>query len=82
MHSKIAALALASGASAFVLPRGDGCCFEVTASGGKSGTVGQLGDGQNRVGGGLAPGTYCINNGGITDSNGRGCILTPPTTQV
>jgi hypothetical protein len=82
MHSKIVALALASGASAFVLPRGDGCCFEVTASGGKSGTVGQLGDGQNRIGGGLAPATYCINNGGITDANGRGCILTPPTTQV
>ena len=26
-------------------------------------------------------GTYSINNGQITDSQGRGCILTPPTTQ-
>jgi hypothetical protein len=82
MHSKIIALAVASSsASAFVLPRDDGCTFEVTASGGKSGTVGQLGDGQNRIGGGLAPATYHISNGGITDANGRGCILTPPTTQ-
>jgi len=82
MHSKIIALAVAgSSASAFVLPRDDGCTFEVTASGGKSGTIGQLGDGQNRIGGGLAPATYHISNGGITDANGRGCILTPPTTQ-
>jgi hypothetical protein len=82
MHSKIIALAVAgSSASAFVLPRDDGCTFELTASGGKSGTVGQLGDGQNRIGGGLAPATYHISNGGITDANGRGCILTPPTTQ-
>jgi hypothetical protein len=82
MYSKLVALALASsGASAVVLPRGDGCCFQVTASGGKSGTVGQLSDGQNRIGGSFAPATYCINNGGITDANGRGCILTPPSTQ-
>lgn len=82
MHSKIVALAVAgSSASAFVLPRDDSCSFQVTASGGKSGTVGQLDDGQNRIGGGLAPATYHISNGGITDANGRGCILTPPTTQ-
>lgn len=82
MHSKIIALAVAgSSASAFVLPRDDGCSFEVTASGGKSGTVGQLGDGQNRIGGSFAPATYHISNSGITDANGRGCILTPPTTQ-
>ena len=82
MHSKIIALAVAgSSASAFVVPRDDGCTFGITASGGKSGTVGQLGDGQNRIGGGLAPASYHISNGGITDANGRGCILTPPTTQ-
>ncbi|KAH7039518.1 ubiquitin 3 binding protein But2 C-terminal domain-containing protein [Macrophomina phaseolina] len=58
------------------------CCFQLTASGGASGTVGQLNDGQNRVGGDYDAAKYCINsNGGITDSNGRGCILTPPTTQ-
>lgn len=82
MYSYITALALAGGASARVLPRGqDGCCFQLKASGEQSGMVGQLGDGQNRIGGGYEPATYCINNGGITDSNGRGCILTPPTTQ-
>lgn len=82
MHLKTSALAFAVGSSsAFVVPRGDSCCFEITASGGESGTVGQLTDGQNRIGGGYSPATYCIKEGGITDSNGRGCILTPPTTQ-
>ena len=46
----------------------------------------KLSDGQNRIGqtSGLAngQGTYCIDSkGGLTDGNGRGCILTPPTTQ-
>ena len=82
MYSYIAAAALAGSVSGSVLPRTDGCCFQLTASGGKSGTIGQLGDGQNRIGGGYAPATYCIQNGEITDSNGRGCILTPPTTQL
>ncbi|OJD32057.1 gpi anchored cell wall protein [Diplodia corticola] len=68
------------GASAAALKRSD-CCFQLTASGGQSGSVGQLNDGQNRVGGGYSPATYCLSNGAITDKNGRGCILTPPTTQ-
>ena len=51
------------------------CSFELTASGGESGTIGQLSDGQNRIGGGLSPATFTINNGGIIDSVGRGCIL-------
>lgn len=51
------------------------CSFELTASGGESGTIGQLSDGQNRIGGGLSPATFTINNGGIIDSAGRGCIL-------
>ncbi|KAL4946657.1 ubiquitin 3 binding protein But2 C-terminal domain-containing protein [Aspergillus oleicola] len=71
----------AAGANALV-PRDTSCCFQITASGDASGTVGQLGDGQNRIGGNLPPGQYCIDqNGGLTDGNGRGCILTPPTTQ-
>lgn len=81
MYSYVAALAIAGSASALVVPRQDGCCFELKASGEQSGTIGQLDDGQNRIGGGLSPATYCINDGAITDSNGRGCILTPPTTQ-
>jgi Ubiquitin 3 binding protein But2 C-terminal domain len=65
-------------ASAATLPR-DSCSFTLTASGGQSGTVGQLSDGQNRVGGSNPKGTYTISNGQITDSQGRGCILTPTT---
>lgn len=72
---------LAVGASAAILPRADDCCFQLSASGGTSGTLGQLDDGQNRVGGGLGQATYCINGGKITDESGRGCILTAPTTQ-
>lgn len=56
-------------------------CFQLTATGGPGGVVGQLSDGQNRIGQGLPAATYCIDNGAITDGNGRGCILTPPTTQ-
>ncbi|KAF1849688.1 uncharacterized protein K460DRAFT_421902 [Cucurbitaria berberidis CBS 394.84] len=56
-------------------------CVQLRASGGASGVLGQLSDGQNRVGGGHPTGCYCLSNGGFTDTNGRGCILTPPTTQ-
>ncbi|CZT20316.1 related to GPI anchored cell wall protein [Ramularia collo-cygni] len=80
MKTVIRAAGLIIGASAAVVPKDD-CCFQLTASGDAKGTIGQLGDGQNRIGGGYPPATYCINNGGITDKNGRGCILTPPTTQ-
>ncbi|KAJ5628459.1 ubiquitin 3 binding protein But2 C-terminal domain-containing protein [Penicillium lividum] len=59
------------------------CCFHLTASGGASGEVGQLSDGQNRIGdNSLSPAEFCISSdGSITDSSSRGCILTPPTTQ-
>jgi hypothetical protein len=73
------ALSLALGASALAVPRSS-CSFELTASGGESGTIGQLSDGQNRIGGGLPAATFTINNGGITDSAGRGCILTRKLT--
>jgi hypothetical protein len=73
-------LSLALGASALVVPRSSNssssCSFELTASGGESGTIGQLSDGQNRIGGGLSAATFTIDNGGITDAAGRGCILT------
>lgn len=75
-------VASAAGAQALV-SRGDSCCFHLDASGGASGSVGQLSDGQNRIGdNSLSPAQYCIDsNGALTDGNGRGCILTPPTTQ-
>ncbi|KAH8816453.1 ubiquitin 3 binding protein But2 C-terminal domain-containing protein [Xylogone sp. PMI_703] len=79
MHSLVALLAI-GGASAVSIPR-SGCSFQLNASGGQSGSVGQLSDGQNRIGGGYPQATYTINNGAITDSAGRGCILTPPTKQ-
>ena len=85
MKAVYTSLGFALGASAAVLTPRDQCCFGLTASGGVSGTVGQLSDGQNRIAqtSGLAnqAGEYCLSNGIITDSNGRGCILTPPTTQ-
>ncbi|KAF1344221.1 ubiquitin 3 binding protein But2 C-terminal domain-containing protein [Delphinella strobiligena] len=85
MKAAYTSLGFALGASAAVLTPRDQCCFGLTASGGVSGTVGQLSDGQNRIAqtSGLAnqAGQYCLSNGVITDSNGRGCILTPPTTQ-
>ncbi|EHA20627.1 hypothetical protein ASPNIDRAFT_124618 [Aspergillus niger ATCC 1015] len=73
--------AFAAGANALV-GRSDSCCFHLTASGDASGTIGQLGDGQNRIGGGLPATQFCIDsNGGITDSSGRGCVVTSDTTQ-
>ncbi|KAF2846287.1 hypothetical protein T440DRAFT_482649 [Plenodomus tracheiphilus IPT5] len=80
MKYAIAQLALGLGANALVA-RNAPQCIQLKASGGASGVLGQLDDGQNRVGGGHPTGCYCLSNGGFTDSNGRGCILTPPTTQ-
>ncbi|KAL2870213.1 ubiquitin 3 binding protein But2 C-terminal domain-containing protein [Aspergillus lucknowensis] len=80
MRNFVTLAAFAAGANA--LPSSNGCCFHLTASGGASGTIGQLDDGQNRIGGSLPPAQFCIGPGGtITDGHGRGCILTPPTTQ-
>ncbi|CAI7580775.1 unnamed protein product [Penicillium glandicola] len=83
MRNFIALAAFAAGANALV-GRTDSCCFHLTSSGGASGELGQLSDGQNRIGDNtLQPAQYCIDsNGAITDSKGRGCILTPPTTQL
>lgn len=82
MKGFVAALLFATGVDALV-SRGGSCCFHLKAHGGPGGYVDQLGDGQNRIGqSGLPEGTYCIDgNGGLTDGQGRGCILTPPTTQ-
>jgi hypothetical protein len=76
MKTAAAIAAFVAGANALVA-RDATCCFGLTASGGASGTIGQLGDGQNRIGGGLPPAQFCIDSsGGIKDSSGRGCILT------
>ncbi|KAK5171877.1 uncharacterized protein LTR77_003514 [Saxophila tyrrhenica] len=81
MKSTLAALTLAVGTQALV-SREAGCCFGITAYGGPGGVVGTLGDGQLRIGGQEPAAHVCINNGGLTDDQGRGCILTPPTTQL
>ncbi|USP76680.1 hypothetical protein yc1106_03954 [Curvularia clavata] len=73
-------LTLGLGANALV-PRSSTQCYNLKASGGAEGILGQLDDGQNRVGDHLPTGCYCLCDGGFTDSKGRGCILTPPTTQ-
>ena len=77
MRKFIALAAFSAGSNALV-SRTDSCCFHLTSSGGASGQLGQLGDGQNRIGdNSLQPAQYCIDaNGSITDSKGRGCILT------
>ncbi|KAJ4345371.1 uncharacterized protein N0V89_011501 [Didymosphaeria variabile] len=82
MKYAISPLAFAVGSSALAIRGQSQQCVQLQASGGASGTLGQLSDGQNRVGGGHSAACYCLDgNGGFTDSNGRGCILTPPTTQ-
>lgn len=81
MNNVFLVAALAAGANALVA-RQSTCCFDLTVAGQVSGTLGQLSDGQVRIGGGLSPSTFCISsNGTISDSNGRGCILTYPTNQ-
>lgn len=55
---------------------GTSCPFTITATGGVDGIAGQLDDGQIRVNGSYPPTTFMIDNGKITDSHGRGCILT------
>ncbi|KAJ5937513.1 hypothetical protein N7454_003855 [Penicillium verhagenii] len=81
MKSTIAIAALVAGANALV-GRSDSCCFQITASGGESGSLGQLTDGQVRLGDTtLSAAEFCISNSIITDSEGRGCVITTETTQ-
>ena len=75
--------AFAASANALV-GRGANCCFHIDASGAAQGSLGQLGDGQNRIGdSNLSPAQFCIDsNGGITDANGRGCIVTGESSSI
>ncbi|KAJ5730357.1 uncharacterized protein N7483_004865 [Penicillium malachiteum] len=63
-----------------LISRGSSCCFHLNSG---SSSVGQLSDGQNRLDdSSLTPAEFCLSSDGtITDAHGRGCILTPPTTQ-
>ncbi|KAJ5650818.1 uncharacterized protein N7484_004541 [Penicillium longicatenatum] len=82
MKTVFAIAAFAAGTNALV-GRSDSCCFHLTASGSLSGSLGQLSDGQVRLGDdSLSAADFCINSSGaITDSEGRGCIVTSETTQ-
>lgn len=76
MKGSIAVASLAVGANALVT-RSNDCCFHITTSGGASGQLGQLSDGQIRVNDWtLSPSQFCLSNGVITDSEGRACVVT------
>ncbi|KAH8667085.1 hypothetical protein BX600DRAFT_540356 [Xylariales sp. PMI_506] len=59
------------------------CTFTFSSSGAFTCPAGQLVDGQIRLNGSYPTSTFSIDkDGGITDENGFGCIITdPPTTQ-
>ncbi|KAA8572581.1 hypothetical protein MFRU_003g02300 [Monilinia fructicola] len=79
-YSAPASLAFAVGASAASV-RPNTCSFTLTASGGESGKVGQLSDGQLRILGGHPTATFTISNGTTVDSQGRPCYLTSQANQ-
>ena len=61
---RVPALPILANSNALV-SRGDSCCFSITAQGGPGGKLGQIYDGQNRIGDQGAPvGSYCINSQG------------------
>jgi hypothetical protein len=56
---------------------GDCCKFTLSSKGSFSCPAGQLSDGQIRLNGSEPESTFCIDSqGGITDENGYGCIVT------
>ncbi|KAH7371761.1 hypothetical protein BKA64DRAFT_767993 [Cadophora sp. MPI-SDFR-AT-0126] len=72
---------VAAGDSASVSAKG--CSFTIISSGTFVCPAGQLDDGQIRLNGTQEVSTFYINNGQITDSKGRGCIITEaPSTQI
>lgn len=56
------------------------CTFSISSTGGIACPAGQLADGQIRLNGSEPTAYFTISNGQITDSSGRGCIVTgePP----
>jgi hypothetical protein len=77
MKHILASAACLVGASAVALHRD--CKFEISAIGLANGLIGQLSDGQCRIGGGYAPSKFNLDHssGLMTDRNGWGCITTP-----
>ncbi|KAI1806495.1 ubiquitin 3 binding protein But2 C-terminal domain-containing protein [Daldinia bambusicola] len=56
-----------------------GCSFHLTMPNGHNGTVGQLADGQIRVGSDMTPSLFTWFGDYFTDYRGRGCWWTPPS---
>lgn len=56
--------------------RDKGCSFTLLSSGSFACPAGQLPDGQIRLNGTEETATFYISDGGITDSQGFGCIVT------
>ncbi|KAI8964626.1 ubiquitin 3 binding protein But2 C-terminal domain-containing protein [Daldinia sp. FL1419] len=56
-----------------------GCTFSLIAASGHNGSVGQLADGQIRVGSDLTPSLFTWFGDAFVDLRGRGCWWTPPT---
>jgi hypothetical protein len=67
--STLATLALASSQPA-------GCPFTISSNGVFACPAGQLPDGQIRLNGNYSEATFYISDGSITDSEGKGCIIT------
>lgn len=83
MKSLLASIFLAATAQAFYSNQSS-CCFEITAlipSTHTNASLGQLSDGQVRIGGGLLPSVFCLSSTSIADQSSRGCIITTPETQ-
>ncbi|KAI9167988.1 transcriptional regulatory protein [Paramyrothecium foliicola] len=69
----------------FAAAKGNGCCkFSLSSPECFPKRAGQLEDGQIRFNGSYPESTFCLGkDGGITDQNGFGCIVTDaPTTQI
>ncbi|KAI1343076.1 hypothetical protein F5Y15DRAFT_276472 [Xylariaceae sp. FL0016] len=62
---------------------GSGCKFTLSSPSYFTQSAGQLDDGQIRFNGSYPPSRFCLHeNGGISDDNGHGCVVTgSPTTQ-
>jgi hypothetical protein len=83
MKRASAPVALALGVSAALVERQNGCAFQLTANGPAAGSIGQINDGQARIGGGYYASSFTLDpaTGLLKDGAGRGCILTPQVTQ-
>jgi len=81
---KSAILLFSAGATASLTRKHNICLLQLNAFGGCAGPVGQIPDGQCRVGGGLPQSLFQLDKsrGILTDGVGRGCYITPEASQL